>query len=181
MKVNSLFVFVLIAAAGLLQAAPPSDQSINEMMQVLQSEKMFDAMVAQMEAGMKTGMEQGLQGKKLSPEQRASVEKLQGQMSAMIKEELSFAKTKDFYVQAYRDTFTQEEVNSIIAFYSSPAGKALVEKIPLAMQKAGSLMQARIAPMIAKLQKMQEDFAQDIGKPAEVPKHKAEQAKAKTP
>ncbi|MEP6699288.1 MAG: DUF2059 domain-containing protein [Verrucomicrobiota bacterium] len=181
MKSTYLFAAVSIAITGLLQAAPPSDQSINEMMQVLQSEKMFDAMVAQMDAGMKTGMEQSLQGKKLSAEQRAGVEKLQGQMSTIIKEELSFAKTKDFYVQAYRDTFTQEEVNSIITFYSSPAGKALVQKIPLAMQKAGSLMQSRIAPIVTKLQKMQEDLAQDLGKPAEAQKAKTEPPKAKKP
>jgi hypothetical protein len=79
-----------------------------------------------------------------------------------MKEELSFAKVKDIYIQAYRETFTQDEVNGVIAFYKSPAGKAIAEKNPTVMQKAGTLMQARIGPMAQKLQKMQEDFVKEL-------------------
>ena len=71
---------------------------------------------------------------------------------------------EDVYLQVYRETFTQEEITSIIAFYSSPAGKAMVEKVPVAMQKAGTLMQARIGPMTQKLQAMIEQFQKDVEK-----------------
>ena len=82
----------------------------------------------------------------------------------MIRDELSYAKMKDIYLQVYRETFTQDEINSIIAFYSSPAGKAMVEKIPITMQKAGALVQARIGPMTQKLQGMMEQFEKDVAK-----------------
>jgi hypothetical protein len=79
-----------------------------------------------------------------------------------VNEELSFAKVKDIYQQAYRETFTQEEVSAIIAFYKSPAGKAIVEKYPAAMQKANALMQARISPLTMKLQGMLDDFIRQL-------------------
>ena len=41
-------------------------------------------------------------------------------------------------------------------------GKTVVEKIPVAMQRAGALMQERIAPMIQKMQTMQEEFVKEL-------------------
>src|SRR6266436_2887669 len=141
MKILLTVTLVTICSAVVIQAATPTDESINEMLKVVQVEKMLNQMMGQMDSGMKTGMEQALQqslhGKALTAEQKTAIENFRQKVSAIMKEELSFQKMKDLYVQVYRETFTQEEVNSIIAFYGSPAGKAMVEKIPVAMQKAG--------------------------------------------
>ena len=165
---KTLFVAVLLCAGFTVRAAPPSDQSINDMMNAIHVEQMLNQMLTQMDAGMKTGMEQGVQqsvkGKELTPSQRQTIDACHQKMSAMMKEELSLAKTKDIYVQVYRETLTQEEVNSIIAFYSSPAGKAMVEKIPVAMQKAGTIMQSRMAPLTQKMQAIQEECMKELSK-----------------
>ncbi|MDQ3199965.1 MAG: DUF2059 domain-containing protein [Verrucomicrobiota bacterium] len=160
------YFLVLAMLGGLVtaQAAPPSDQSIEQMLNAVHVQAMLDQMMTQMDAGMQQGMQQALKGKAPTPAQRAKMEEFQKKISALMKEELSFAKTKDIYLQVYRETFTQEEVNSIIAFYSSPAGKAMVEKLPVAMQKAGALMQARMGPMMEKLQGMMETFQKDMEK-----------------
>jgi len=138
------------------------------MMAALQIEKMVNQMLTQMDGAMKTGMEQGLQqslqGKEPTAAQKTAIENFRQKINGTMKEELSFAKLKDLYLQVYRETFTQDEVNSIIAFYSSPAGKAMVEKIPVAMQKAGTLMQARIGPLTQKMTKMEEDFMKELAK-----------------
>ena len=168
MKNYFLGLTVLLIVSVSATAAPPSDQSIEEMMRVMQVEKMLNQMLTQMEAGMQTGMEQGLQqsiqGKTATDAQKAKIAEFQKKLSGILKDELSFAKMKDVYLQVYRETFTQEEITSIIAFYGSPAGKAMVEKVPVAMQKAGTLMQARIGPMTQKLQTMMEQFQKDVEK-----------------
>jgi hypothetical protein len=167
MKYGIGFVLVLFVAA-LVRAAPPSDQSINEMMSVMQLEALLNQALKQMDEGISKAMEQGLQqatkGKALSPAQKTAVENFRAKFSAAMKEELSFPKVKDIYVQAYRESFTPEEVNAIVAFYKSPAGKAITEKNPAAMQKANGLMQARIGPMTLKLQTMQEEFVKELAR-----------------
>ncbi len=151
-----------------LPAAPPTDQSIEQLLRVMQVEKMFDQMMSQMNSAMRTGMEQGLQeslkGKAPTPGQQAQIDAFQKKFSAVIKDELSYPKLKDVYVQVYRETFTQDEINSIVAFYGSPAGQAMVQKTPVAMQKAGALMQDRIGPMTQKLQGMMQEFQKDVEK-----------------
>jgi hypothetical protein len=159
---------LLLAVAGTVHAAQPSDQSLNEMMNVMQLEALLNQALKQMDEGIGKSMEQGLKkatdGKELSPAQKTAVENFRKKFSDTMKDELSFARVKDIYVQSYRETFTQEEVNGIIAFYKSPAGKAISEKNPVVMQKAGGLMQARISPMALKLQTMQEDFVKELSK-----------------
>jgi hypothetical protein len=165
---NYLVCLALLFSVVAAQAAPPSDQSIEQMMSVMHVQGMLDQMLTQMDAGVRTGMEQGLQqslsGKMPTEAQKAQIAEFQKKLSGMIRDELSYTKMKDIYLQVYRETFTQDEINSIIAFYSSPAGKAMVEKIPISMQKAGALVQARIGPMTQKLQAMMEQFQKDVQK-----------------
>jgi uncharacterized protein len=165
MRYGLIFSLIVMGTA-FLQAAPPSDQSITEMMSLMQLEALLNQALKQMDEGMSKGMEGGLQkslqGQELNAAQKAKVEAFRKKFAETMKEELSFPKVKDIYMQAYRDTFTQEEVNAIIVFYKSPAGKAILEKNPGAMQKANVLMQARISPLTVRLQSMLEDFVKDL-------------------
>jgi hypothetical protein len=167
---NKIFYLTLLCSLGLvsLRAAPPSDQSIEQLLRVMQVDKLLDQMVGQMNSGMQSGMEKGLQqtlkGKTPTSAQQAQISDFQKKLSAVMKDELSYPKMKDVYLQVYRETFTQDEVNGIMAFYSSPAGQAMVQKTPGAMQKASALMQGRIGPMTQKLQSMMEQFEKDMEK-----------------
>jgi hypothetical protein len=160
--------FLLLACALTTQAAVPSDASVNDLMRAMKLETLLNQALQEMDGGMAKGMEQGLQksikGQELNAAQKAAVEKFRVKFDQTVKEELSFAKVKDIYVKAYKETFTQEEVDAITAFYKSPAGKAVTDKYPAAMQKANSLMQSRISPLTVKLQGMLEDFVNELAK-----------------
>lgn len=157
---------LILACTPMAQAAPPSDASINDLMRAMQLETLLNQALKQMDEGMAKGMEQGLQksiqGKELTAPQKAAVEKFRTKVDQTVKEELSFGKVQDIYLQSYRETFSQEEVNAITAFYKSPAGKAITEKYPAAMQKANSLMQSRISPLTTKLQTMLDAFVREL-------------------
>jgi len=60
-------------------------------------------------------------------------------------------------VKAYSDTFTPEEIDAMLAFYETPAGKASVEKLPLINTKMSSLIQAEITSLTPEINKIAED------------------------
>jgi hypothetical protein len=160
--------FLLLACALTTQAVTPSDASVDDLMRAMKLETLLNQALQEMDGGMAKGMEQGLQrsikGQELSAAQKAAVEKFRARFDQTVKEELSYAKVKDIYVKAYKETFTQDEVDAITAFYKSPAGKAVTDKYPAAMQKANSLMQSRISPLTVKLQGMLEAFVTELAK-----------------
>lgn len=87
----------------------------------------------------------------MSAEQQRVVDATRAKLVQVLREELSWDKLRPVYVQIYQETFTQEEIDGLIAFYNSPAGAAFVEKMPVVMQRSMSIMQSRTAPMMEKM------------------------------
>jgi uncharacterized protein len=173
MKITFALVLVLALAVGVqaqtaspAPATPPanlsSEQSVNEMLKLMQLENLLKTALKQMNEGMEKGMEASMSkatsGRELTPAQKAEVEDFRKKFKATMVEELSIDKITSIYAQTYCQTFTQEEVNGVIAFYKSPAGKAVTEKNPDVMRKAAGLTEARITVMTQKLDRMQFDF-----------------------
>lgn len=160
---NAAFGLIFFSAVVVAQAAPPSDESLLKMMNGLQLQTTLDQMVLQMDSGMKSALKESLKGRELNPLQTAELGTLQSKMSATIKEDLSFAKVKDVYLQVYRETFTQDEVNGINAFLASPAGRAMLAKIDPASKKATTLLRERMGPTLQKIKTLQEQFIREHG------------------
>ena len=66
-------------------------------------------------------------------------------------EEFSWQKTLPDYIRIYRETFTEEEIQSLIAFYESPTGKMFVRKTPLIMNKMSDVMNQKIAMILNRM------------------------------
>ncbi len=79
----------------------------------------------------------------------------------VMRQEFTWAKLQPIYVNIYQESFTQEEIDGLIAFYRSPAGDALVKKMPLVLQKSMGAMQGMLGPMAEKMKAaMQEAMAE---------------------
>ena len=88
----------------------------------------------------------------------------QAKMAAILKEELSWDKVKDQYVQAYREMFSQEEIDGLMAFYQTPVGQSLMNKQPELTNRTMAILQQRMAPVMQKIQKMSEEAALELKK-----------------
>jgi hypothetical protein len=158
----SLLVVAALMFSFSAPAAPPSDKSIEKLLELSQAGKLMDSVFAQMDGMMKASLKQATKGKPLSAEEQAIMDKQQAKMVAVMKEEFSWEKLKTPFVKVYRDTFTQEEVDGLVAFYESPAGKALINKQPELLKNTMAVMQDHMGPMMEKIRKMSEDTAKEI-------------------
>ena len=136
-----VLAFAALLAALNAYAAPASQESVENLLVATKVESMMDSMYSGMEQVMRQGMEQGIQGKPISPEQQRILNAMPAKFVVVMREEMNWQKIKPLYVQLYRDTFEQEEVNELLVFYASPAGQALLNKMPVVMQKSFALSQ----------------------------------------
>ncbi|NJL30029.1 MAG: DUF2059 domain-containing protein [Thermoanaerobaculia bacterium] len=83
-------------------------------------------------------------------------------MMDLVAQELDWEKVKGDYISLYAETFTEEEMAGILAFYKSPAGKAFVEKQPALMQRSMELSQRMMMSIMPKIQAM----TKNLPKPA---------------
>ncbi|MFO1450661.1 MAG: DUF2059 domain-containing protein [Opitutaceae bacterium] len=143
-------------------AAAPSQASIERLLSVTEVEKLLGTMYQQMDGMMKAGMDQALRGKTLPPEAQKLAETLRAKLMANMKQELGWDAMKDLYIQVYAESFTQEEIDGLIAFYESPAGRAFVAKMPIVMQKSMTMMQSRMGPIMQNMQRSLQEAIQEV-------------------
>ena len=151
----------LAATLATAQAAPPSEASIEALLTVTKAERLLDGMYANIEQMMRQSMQAAVQGQTLSDEQRRVLDAAPARLAKVMREELSYASLKPLYVGIYRESFTQDEVDGLLAFYRSPAGVAMIEKMPLVMQKSLVGVQQRMGPIMDKLRQAMEAAVAD--------------------
>ncbi|APW39268.1 hypothetical protein RD110_20310 [Rhodoferax koreense] len=148
---KTLLALALLTATLACRAEPPSTESVEALLVATKSEAIMESVNANMENTLRQGMAQTLAGRKVTPQLQRFLDKAPRQFAEAMKEEMSWATLKPLYVQLYQESFTQEEVDGLVAFYRSPAGEALTNKMPIVMQKTMALVQSRVAPMMEKM------------------------------
>jgi hypothetical protein len=149
---SRLIAFVVAAtlcAAG--YAAPPTEESVNALLVATKAGRTLETMYRLMGQSMRRGMDLELQGKELTDAQKRVLDDMLAQFDTALREEMSWDKVRPMFVEIYRDTFTQEEVDGLLAFYRSKLGAALIDKMPLVMQKSSAATQARLLPLINRM------------------------------
>jgi hypothetical protein len=158
-----ILVLLIVFCVGAYAADnPPSEASIKQLLEVSHAHKILDATIGQLDGYMKQAMQQATQGRQVTPEVKKNIDKREAEMVSILKETLDWKKLEGMYVRVYQKTFTQSEVDSLIAMYQTPGGQTLLTKMPLVMQNTMTEMQDLMRPMMQRIQKMQQDVASEI-------------------
>jgi len=161
MRRFSILFFALFFSTA-VHAATPTDASIDDLLSAMHAEKIMDLMLPAIDKSMHQSMAMATKGKTLSAKQQQVMDASSAKMMQIMKDELSWDKMHGMYVQIYRESFTQEEIDGLVAFYKSPAGIAYIQKMPVVMQKTMGLMQTRMADMMPKMQAEIQQTVQDV-------------------
>src|SRR4051812_1376719 len=111
----TLFSALVISVTAF--AAAPSKESVEKLLAAAESEKLVTSMQQQIENMMKASVDRAFKGQALSAEAQQFVDNYRKKMIGDFKAEMSWEKLKDLYVQIYSESFTQEEIDGLIAFY----------------------------------------------------------------
>ena len=65
-------------------------------------------------------------------------------------------------MRVYKKSFTQQELDGIIAFYKTLAGQAAVNKLPVVMQNTMAEMQQMMQPIMSKMRQHGQEVAAEV-------------------
>ena len=147
-------IALLLTASGALAQDAARKAKIEEMFRLMNIDRMMQQVMSQ----MKAMTEQQISGMKLPPEGQAAAQESQGRIMELVAERMSLEKMKPAYIQLYSEVFTDEELDGILAFYRSPAGRAMLEKTPLLMTKAMALVQKQMGDIQPEIEKMMKEL-----------------------
>jgi hypothetical protein len=122
-----------------------------------------------MDQTMQTSMAQGEQiasgmfgGKPPSTEDQKILDAYKLKMSTLLQSTLSWQKLEPSYIDLYASTFSEEDIDGMIAFYKSPAGQHLVEKNPAILTASQKIVLARFQDVQPQIQAMTKDLMNQL-------------------
>lgn len=133
-------------------SAQPTTASIEVLLIVTKSEALIDKTGADLERNMQGAVLAGLQGRQPTEREQQAIDRMTRESATVIRQEMSWAQMRPMMVKIYQDTFTQEEVDGQIAFYRTPVGAAVVDKMPLVMQATMAATQQSLLRVMPQLQ-----------------------------
>jgi hypothetical protein len=148
-KILASFTLVVCAFSAL--AAEPTDASVDKLLTLTKAESLMESIHGNVEQNMHQGMKQATAGKKLTEEQTRFLDNAQKKFADSMRQELTWASLKPTYIKIYKETFDQEEIDGLTAFYSTKVGQSYINKMPVAMQKTMAAVQQRMAPIMTKM------------------------------
>jgi hypothetical protein len=155
-------LLALVASTPVLAQAPPSDASVKELLEVMQTSKLIDKMRSQVDAMVQAGMQQALQGKTITAEQQKILDDLHTQTRQTYDAEMDWAHMQPVMVAIYKKSFTQQDINGILAFYKSPAGRAVLTKMPDIQHDSLQAMRDHMDLVTPRLQKLEAETVEKL-------------------
>lgn len=152
----------LVCSTAFAAGTQPSEASVKELLTLSDVPKVIDAVMGQVDGMMQQMIGQATQGQNVTPAQQAAIDKYVAKSKTIMTEELTWAKLEPVYVRIYTESLTQEEVEGIVAFYKTPAGKAMVSKLPVIMQKTMGELPSIMGPMMQKIQAAAQEFGAEL-------------------
>ena len=145
-------------AAEPLPAGAPTEESVRELLNISETRKMLDTQLVEMRRALDTNLAGVTSNPELNDAQREIVEQWKGEFIGVLGDYLDWKNLEPLFIDVYRRSFTRAEVDSMVAFYRTPGGRALVSKMPTVLQNSMTAMQSRMVELQPRMQKLQEDL-----------------------
>jgi len=155
---KSLFAVTFCLLAPVLQAAPASTESIEQLMKLTNVEGMITQIHRQTDE-MMMGMSQQMG---IEASEQAMFDQFTADMQTLIRSEVTWEKMRKPLVTVYTSNFTQKEVDDMVVFYKTESGQSMIKKMPLVMSQSMQASQQMLMELMPKMQEMGTKFEQKL-------------------
>jgi len=159
-----VLALLLLAAASVAAAAPapdakPTAASVKQLFQVMHNSNIVDSYMKQVESTLRSSIQQASAGQPPNAQKQKIMDDLQAKILALVQQQLQWQDVEPILVEVYRDTFSQPEIDAMLSFYKSPAGQAVITKLPTATQESMARLQARVNALTPQIMQLEKDGA----------------------
>ena len=150
-----LLVFFVVSAHA---DAVSKDCKVHEMLSLMQMAETTNRLEQAQEQHMRTLTEQQLSGATLDADQKKNLEEFQGKVVELLRASNTWKALEPEVVKVYSDTYSESEIDGILAFYHSPVGQKMLSKTDELTNKAIAISQQHMTAVQPQIQKLLDDF-----------------------
>jgi hypothetical protein len=140
------------AGSGTSSTARPSKESLEKLAELAKVALIHKSMLASFNQSVDESFTKVLRGAPPTPQDKAVLADIHAQISALLEPEMGGKQLEEMFEQVYAQTYTQGQVDSLIAFYGTPIGQVFAEKQPEVSNQVLGMVQKRYGQIAMKMQ-----------------------------
>jgi hypothetical protein len=102
----------------------------------------------------------------MTPEKKKMEQEFIDGAMMVVNESFGWKALEADYIKLYADTYTESELDGILAFYKSPAGQAMLTKAPQLSAGTMEIVHSRMGAFQPKMQALQDQYLKQMAAPA---------------
>jgi hypothetical protein len=148
MKRLMIFILAAFVSCGTFAqtSQPASKTSVEQLLEMTETRQLHEATMQEVTKMVDESTARIMN--RIPPEKQDKFKKVMLQLDTIIKEEMIWDNMKDQYIQIYMETFTQQEIDDLVAFYKTPSGRSFIKKQPLVIQRTLAISQEKMGIML---------------------------------
>jgi hypothetical protein len=158
-----LLVFLVVGCSAARADEASKRAKSEELFTLLHLDRMMDQMMTNVMKQVEQitqAMPEAQQGQ--TPEQKKIVTDFQQRVVALVNAKLGWKALEPDFINLYATTYTEEELDGILAFYKSPVGQKMLEKTPELMAKSTEITQQKMRELQPEMNQMIQDFMKQM-------------------
>jgi hypothetical protein len=177
MKLSHAFRNTFLAASLFCCAFPlHADEAskrvkVGELLAILHLDQNLNQLLNQQSALIQRAVGSMSQGK-FTPDQQKDAEAFMRKVNGIMRETMNWTKLKPQITDIYASTYTEQDLDGILAFYRSPVGQKMIQVQPELGAKSQGITQQHLQEMQPKLRDAFDQFRKEmqVKYPAQMPR-----------
>ena len=150
------FVAMAVAPVGARADEASKQAKVKELFAVMHMEHNLDRMRSAMEQQVQATAKNAPGTEQMTPEKAKMQQEFIDNSMKVVDANFGWTVLEPAYVKLYADTYTEAELDGIVAFYQSPAGQAVLTKTPELSAGVMQIVHSRMGDFQPKMQALQE-------------------------
>ncbi len=157
---KAIMVVTLILFMPLFSHAENSvkQEKIEKIFELMDAEKMVDSIYTQIDQ-LYAKMAEDLN---IEKEDRPVFERYMQKLSALMREEMTWEKMKGPITEIYITHYTEEEIDALLAFYSSDEGRSILKKMPAVIQDSMKISQNMVVRFLPRMRVLAQEMSAEL-------------------
>jgi len=161
-----LAVVMVVAPVGARADEASKQAKVKELFAVMHMDHSLDRMRSAMEQQVQATAKNAPGTEQMTPEKKKMQQEFVDNSMKVVDENFGWSELEPAYVKLYADTYTEAELDGILAFYKSPAGQALLTKTPELSAGVMQIVHGHMGDFQPKMQGLQELYVKAMAPPA---------------
>jgi hypothetical protein len=161
-----LVVVMVVAPVGARADDASKQAKVKELFAVMHMDHSLDRMRSAMAQQVQATAKNASGAETMTPAKKQMQQEFIDNSMKVVDDNFGWAVLEPAYVKLYADTYTEAELDGILAFYKSPSGQALLTKTPELSAGSMQIVHGHMGDFQPKMQALQELYLKAMAPPA---------------